>query len=399
MTYMKTKEDSVYCSVEDALKELAAGRMIIVTDDEDRENEGDFFIPAARCTARHINLMATWGRGLICAPISGDVAERLKLSLMVPEGANALHGTAFTQSVDAIPGCASGISAADRAVTLQMLADSSTSPGELARPGHIFPILANPEGLAGRDGHTEAAVELCRLAGEPEAGVICEILVNDGSMARGSILEDMARAWDIPILTIQRLKEYILNKKKPVETVLPQSGEAVRTLYYPSEAAGCEAVVLIKDGWADSPIVRIHSECLTGDVLGSGRCDCGAQLKAAKRRILEEGGLLIYLRQEGRGIGLENKLRAYALQDKGCDTVEANTALGFPADMRDYSAAVMILKQLGISRVRLLTNNPDKISAIAGGGIDVEQLPLIVGYPDTAAVYMNTKKALMGHLL
>ncbi len=399
MTYIKTKEDSVYCSVEDALKELAAGRMIIVTDDEDRENEGDFFIPASRCTARHINLMASWGKGLICAPISGTVAERLKLSLMIPEGANALHGTAFTQSVDAIPGCTSGISAADRAVTLQMLADGSTCPEELASPGHIFPILANPDGIAGRDGHTEAAVELCRLAGEPEVGVICEILSSDGSMARGRILEDMAAAWDIPILTIQRLKEFILNKKKPVETVLPQSGEAVRTLYYPAEAVGCEAVVLINDGWDVRPLVRIHSECLTGDVLESGRCDCGSQLKEAKRRILEEGGVLIYLRQEGRGIGLENKLRAYALQDRGCDTVEANTALGFPADMRDYSAAVKILKELGISSLRLLTNNPDKISAIAGSGIVVEPLPLIVDYPETAAVYMNTKKALMGHLL
>lgn len=399
MTHMNTEKDSVYCSVEDALKELAAGRMIIVTDDEGRENEGDFFIPASRCTARHINLMAAWGRGLICAPVNCGIAERLKLSLMVPEGANALHGTAFTQSIDAIPGCTSGISAADRAVTLQMLAAGDTAPEEFARPGHIFPILANPEGLAGREGHTEAAVELCRLAGEPEAGVICEILAGDGSMARGRVLEDMSRAWDIPVLTIQRLKEYLQNRKKPVETVLPYSGGDFRTLFYTAEAAGVESVVLIKDGWIDKPLVRIHSECLTGDTLGSGRCDCGMQLQEARRRILDEGGILIYLRQEGRGIGLENKLRAYALQDRGCNTIDANTALGFPSDLRDYTAAVMILRELGIRGIRLLTNNPDKIASVAGGGIDVEPLPLIVGYPETAAGYMNTKKALMGHLL
>jgi len=394
--------------VEDAIEEVRRGRMVIVADDEDRENEGDLVCAASEITPETINFMTKHGRGLICVAMTGERADELGLPLMTDNNTDPQR-TAFTVSVDADTrfGVTTGISAFDRAKTIQVLLDPDTRPPDLRRPGHIFPLRARTGGVLRRVGQTEAAVDLARLAGLPAAGVICEILKEDGTMARRPELEEMARKYDLRFITVAQLVSYRLARERLVRRVaeaeLPTEYGDFRILGYTSLVDGRDHVALVKGDLAgkDNVLVRMHSECLTGDVFGSRRCDCGEQLRAAMRQIdLEGAGAIVYLKQEGRGIGLANKLRAYDLQDEGRDTVEANEALGFKPDLREYGIGAQILLDLGLTSIRILTNNPRKIVGLEGYGLTVtgrESLQVEAGEFNRA--YLATKRSKLGHIL
>lgn len=395
----------MFCSVEEAIQDIKDGKVIIVVDDEDRENEGDLVCAAQFITPEIVNFMARYGRGMICTPMSGSKLDNLGLQLMVDSN-TALHGTQFTVTVDAVEGTTTGISAADRAVTIKKLSEDGAVSSDFAKPGHIFPLRAFDEGVLRRTGHTEASVDLCNLAGLRPVGVLCEILNEDGTMSRVPDLEKFAEQFDLKILTVSDLIKYRIRKDKLVfreaNVNFPAKKGAFQLYVYKSLVDHKEHVVLVK-GEIDpeKPIlVRVHSECLTGDVFQSLRCDCHDQLHAALDKIEKEGGVLVYMRQEGRGIGLLNKIKAYELQDAGRDTVEANEDLGFKADLRDYGIGAQILLDLGVRKMRLLTNNPKKIIGLKGYGLEVtERVPLEVVPNEKNKKYLLTKRDKMGHLI
>lgn len=397
--------EAAFERVEKAIDAIRAGKMVIVVDDEDRENEGDLVMAAELVTPEAINFMVRHARGLVCVPLSSERADALQLPLMVEADAGSMK-TAFTVSVDA-RGVHTGISAEERARTVRVLADPNSRPEDLVRPGHIFPLRAKDGGVLRRAGHTEAAVDLARLAGLQPAGLICEIMNADGTMARLPQLEVFAAEHGLLLLTVQDLIRYRLARERLVrrvaEATLPTRYGTFRLLGYESEVDREPHVALVKGEVAGQQdvLVRVHSECLTGEVFGSYRCDCGPQLEAALRQIEAEGrGVLVYMRQEGRGIGLLNKIRAYALQEDGLDTVEANLSLGFPPDLRDYGIGAQILADLGLSSIRLLTNNPRKIVGLEGYGLRVvERVPLEVPANPSNHRYLETKRTKLGHLL
>jgi len=393
-------------TIPEAIEDIGAGRFLIIVDDEDRENEGDLVIAAEKITPEAVNFMAKHGRGLICLPIIGQRLDELRIPIMVRENTSK-HGTAFTVSIEAKQKVTTGISAHDRAVTIKAVLDSATKPEDLACPGHTFPLRAREGGVLVRAGHTEAAVDLARLAGLYPAGVICEIMSEDGTMACLPELETMGEKFGIKIVSVADLIAYRRRHEKLVrrmaEASLPtRYGEFV-AFAYRSITDPDEHVALVKgDISGEEPVlVRVHSECLTGDIFGSLRCDCGDQIALAMQVIASEGrGVFLYMRQEGRGIGLHNKIRAYALQDQGLDTVEANESLGFPADLRDYGIGAQILVDLGLKDIRLLTNNPKKVVGLDGYGLRVvETLPLIATPNPINIHYLETKQKKMGHLL
>jgi 3,4-dihydroxy 2-butanone 4-phosphate synthase/GTP cyclohydrolase II len=393
--------------IEDAIRDIAAGKMVIVADDEDRENEGDLVCAASEITAESVNFMTKHGRGLICVALTVERADALDLPLMTEQSGDPQR-TAFTVSVDAHQrfGVTTGISSHDRATTIRVLADETSKPGDLRRPGHIFPLRARPGGVLRRVGQTEAAVDLARLADLPPVGVICEILNADGTMARRPQLEAFAREHGLRFVTVAQLVAYRLAKERLVRRIaevnMPTSYGDFRLIGYESLVDDREHVALVKGDIAgrDDVLVRMHSECLTGDVFGSMRCDCGEQLQAALARIASEGfGAVVYLRQEGRGVGLGNKLRAYELQDQGQDTVEANLTLGFKPDLRDYGIGAQILIDLGLKKIRILTNNPKKIVGLEGYGLEVVgREPIRVTPGAHNAGYLETKRRKLGHL-
>ena len=394
-----------FATIEEAVEDIRAGRMLVVVDDEDRENEGDLLMAADKATPESVNFMAKHGRGLICMPMLGERLDELQVSMMVSDNTAPL-GTAFTVSVDARRGVTTGTSAYDRAVTIRTLVDPRTRPEDLTRPGHIFPLRAMPGGVLRRAGHTEAAVDLARLAGCAPAGVICEVLDDDGGMARLPELMQLARTHGLKVITIKALIEYRLQKEKLVRrsatTRMPTDyGEFTLIAYETTVDDRVPLALVMGDVAGDKPtLVRVHSECLPGDVFGCRRCDCGSQLYKALALIEREGrGILVYMRQEGRGIGLLNKLRAYELQDQGKDTVEANHALGFRADLRHYGIGAQILVDLGVKNLRILTNNPKKIVGIEGYGLHVmERLPIEIPATDANRRYLLTKRDKLGHL-
>jgi len=400
-------EEKKTVPVETALEAVRAGRMIIIVDDEDRENEGDLMVAAEKVTPEIINFMAHHGRGLICLPLTRERLEALQLPLMVSEN-TARFQTAFTVSIDAKADVTTGISAHDRARTVLAAIDPASKPEDLARPGHIFPLQAVEGGVLSRAGQTEAAVDLARMAGLTPAGVICEVMNEDGSMARRPQLEEVSRRFGIPILTIADLIRYRMNHetlvRKLEETDLPTSRGHFRLHVYEDVIRGEHHVALVKGdvSGVEPVLVRAHSQCLTGDTFGSARCDCGEQLRLSMEMIEKEGrGVVLYImNHEGRGIGLANKIRAYAMQDKGADTVEANRELGFKPDQRDYGIGAQILVALGIRRLRLITNNPRKFIGLAGYGLEiVERVPLEVPPNACNLRYLKTKKEKMGHIL
>ena len=394
--------------VEDAIQDIAGGKMVIVADDEDRENEGDLVCAASKVTPEIINFMATHGRGLICLALTRERADELELRPMTDVNTETQR-TDFTVSVDASArfGVTTGISAADRAKTIEVCIDPQTVPADLRRPGHIFPLRAQPGGVLRRVGQTEASVDLARLAGLAPAGVICEILNPDGSMARRPELERFAEEHGLRFITVAQIIAHRLSKERLVhraaEALIPTPYGEWRMVAYANDVDSHEHVALVlgEPEARESALVRMHSECLTGDVFGSLRCDCGQQLDAAMRMIAEEGaGVIVYLRQEGRGIGLVHKLKAYALQDDGLDTVQANEALGFRPDLRDYGIGAQILLDLGLSSIRILTNNPKKIVGLEGYGLSaMQQVPIRVEPNDYNREYLSTKRDKLGHLL
>jgi 3,4-dihydroxy 2-butanone 4-phosphate synthase/GTP cyclohydrolase II len=393
-------------SISEAIEDIKAGKFVIIVDDESRENEGDLAMAAEKVTPEAINFMAKEGRGLICLPVIGQRLDELGIPLMVTDNTSR-YSTAFTVSIEAKEQVTTGISAFDRAQTIKTVLDPGTKPSDLARPGHIFPIRAKDGGVLVRAGHSEAAVDLAKLAGLYPAGVICEVMDEDGTMKRLPQLEAMAAKFDLRIITIVDLIAYRLRHEKLVQRVieasLPTKYGDYTAVAYRSSVDAAEHVALVKgDVSTDEPVlVRVHSECLTGDVFGSLRCDCGCQVEMALQRISEGGrGVFLYMRQEGRGIGFHNKLRAYALQDQGMDTVEANIALGFAPDLRDYGVGAQILADLGLHNIRLLTNNPKKVVGLESYGIDiVEIVPLIAPATPHNINYLRTKQRKLGHTL
>ena len=393
-------------SIAEAIEDIRAGRFVIIVDDEDRENEGDLAMAAEKVTAEAINFMAKHARGLICLPIIGTRLDELRIPLMVQDNTSR-HCTAFTVSIEAKHRVSTGISAADRAETIKAVLDPSTKPEDLVRPGHTFPLLAREGGVLGRAGHTEAIVDLARLAGLYPAGIVCEIMNDDGSMARLPELEVMSDRFGIKIVTIADLIAYRRRHEKLVHRVaeakLPSKYGEFTAIAYRSDIDPDEHLALVMgDLSVEEPVlVRVHSECLTGDVFGSLRCDCGEQVELAMQTIAKGGrGVLLYMRQEGRGIGFHNKILAYALQDKGMDTVEANLALGLPADLRDYGIGAQILADLGLHKIRLLTNNPKKVIGLEGYGLKVvETIPIICSPNPYNLHYLETKQNKLGHRL
>jgi 3,4-dihydroxy 2-butanone 4-phosphate synthase/GTP cyclohydrolase II len=400
----------VVVSIDVALEEIRAGRMVILVDDEDRENEGDLCMAAEAVTPEAINFMAMFGRGLICLPLTESQLDRLRLGMMVPDNENSSgFGTAFTVSIEAREGVSTGISAHDRAHTITTAIREDARPQDIVRPGHVFPLRARAGGVLRRAGQTEGAVDLARLAGLKPAGVICEIMNDDGTMARMPDLVRFARRHQLRIVTIADLIEYRLRNEKLVraagESTLPtRHGGEFRAIVYENDIDHIDHVAMVKGQIStdDEVLVRVHSECLTGDAFGSLRCDCGEQLEAAMKLIESEGkGVILYMRQEGRGIGLKNKIRAYGLQDReGLDTVQANERLGFAADLRDYGVGAQILHDLGVRKMRIITNNPGKRAGIEGYGLTiVERVPLEVTPNEKNLQYLRTKKEKLGHVL
>jgi 3,4-dihydroxy 2-butanone 4-phosphate synthase/GTP cyclohydrolase II len=394
-------------TIESAIEDIKKGKLVIVVDDEDRENEGDFVIAARSVTPEVVNFMSKYGRGLICVPLIEERCDELKLDLMVNNN-TALHETAFTVSVDLLGhGCTSGISAHDRAKTVQALIDPNTTPEELGRPGHIFPLRAKKGGVLRRAGHTEATIDLARLAGFEPAGVLVEIMNEDGSMARLPQLQEIAKKFDFKLISIKDLIEYRLKTDSLIEEIvrvdMPTKYGHFKLIAFNEKGTANEHLALIKGDWQkDEPIlVRVHSSCFTGDILGSLRCDCGDQLHAAMQHVEKEGkGVILYMNQEGRGIGLVNKLKAYKLQENGFDTVEANLHLGFPMDKRDYGIGAQILRYLGISKLRLLSNNPKKRAALLGYGLEiVDSVPIEVEPNPHNEKYLQTKRDKLGHTI
>lgn len=390
-------------SIEEGLKYFKEKGYLIVVDDEDRENEGDFIFASEKADAKAVNLMATEGRGLICVALTKERADELQLSPMVQQN-TASHETAFTESVDAVEDTTTGISAHDRAKTISVLIDKSAKPNELARPGHIFPLIAQKGGVLKRAGHTEAAVDLARICNMYPSGVLCEILNEDGTMARLPQLEKVSERLDIPIITIADLIEYRRKSEnlitKEVEVDFPSKFGHFKIIHYSCELDDKDYIAIVKGPFKkETPtLVRMHSECKTGDVLGSMRCDCGEQLEAALINIEKEGGAVVYLPHEGRGIGLKNKMLAYKLQDEGHDTVEANCKLGFKPDLRDYGVGAQILLDLGIGKIKLMTNNPTKIIALKGYDLEVvERVSIEITPNKVNKKYLETKRDKMGH--
>jgi 3,4-dihydroxy 2-butanone 4-phosphate synthase/GTP cyclohydrolase II len=394
-------------TIEEAIEEIRAGRVIIVVDDEDRENEGDFLTAARKVTPEIINFMATHGRGLICAPLVEDRCDELGLDLMVRAN-SATYETPFTVSVDLIGhGCTTGISTQDRALTIKALIDPATKPEELGKPGHIFPLRAKKGGVLRRAGHTEAAIDLARLAGFESAGVIVEILNEDGTMARLPELVEIAQKFDLKIISIEDLIEYRIKHESLIERIvdvkMPTTHGDFDLYAFKEINTGQEHLALVKGSWEENEavLVRVHSSCITGDIFGSCRCDCGPQLHKAMELIEQEGkGAIIYMNQEGRGIGLLNKLKAYKLQEEGLDTLEANLKLGFKGDERDYGIGAQIIRDLGIKKMRLMSNNPTKRTGLMGYGLEIiENVPLEIASNKHNELYLQTKRDKMGHQL
>lgn len=395
----------MFNTIEEAIQDIKEGKMVVIIDDENRENEGDIVVAAEKLTSEHINFMVKNARGLVCMPMSEYYIEKLKLEPMVYKNTDN-HETAFTVSID-YKETTTGISAFERALTVQKVLENNITPEDFRRPGHMFPLKAREGGVLVRQGHTEAAVDLARMAGLKEAGVICEIMNEDGTMARTPELKKFVKEHGLKIITIEDLIKYRIKNEKIIEAAsqaeLPTKYGDFKIVAYVNKINGEHHIALVKgEAKGEEPIlVRVHSECLTGDVFGSLRCDCGEQLSKAMEAIEREGrGIILYMRQEGRGIGLVNKVKAYKLQDKGMDTVEANLALGFPEDLRDYGISAQILKDLGVKNIKLMTNNPKKISGIEEYGVKaVERVPIEMNQNEKNIYYLKTKKEKMGHLL
>ncbi|KYG91919.1 bifunctional 3,4-dihydroxy-2-butanone-4-phosphate synthase/GTP cyclohydrolase II [Metasolibacillus sp. FSL K6-0083] len=395
----------MFNTIEEAIADLKQGKVIIVVDDENRENEGDFVALAEYATPDVVNFMATYGKGLICTPIDLQIAQTLQLEPMVTNNTDK-HQTAFTVSIDYID-TTTGISAFQRALTIEKMLDDKTEPQHFRRPGHVFPLIAKKNGVLERPGHTEAAVDLAILSESKKAAVICEIMNEDGTMARLPQLKKMALDFNMKLITIESLIQYRLKKEliisREAAIQLPSHYGDFTMIGYANPIDFKEHVAVVKGDLSnvEAPLIRVHSECLTGDIFNSKRCDCGAQLQLALAKIEQEGvGAILYMRQEGRGIGLLNKLKAYELQEKGFDTVEANEMLGFACELRNYSLCAQMLIELGVTQIRLLTNNPDKVAQLERYGIKVvERVPLVAGLVEENANYLNTKKEKMAHLL